>query len=110
MKQRKCPKCEKALETHRMVGVEFEVCPACSGVWLDRGELRSLTRSRGGASLDIEVSRNRKTEYKCPRCVPPVLLFEGDHNLPHEFLLDVCPDCHGVWFDRGEFPSLLKKH
>lgn len=109
MKKRHCPKCKSQLEAHRMVGVDFEACPACSGVWLDAGELKALTRSRGGKSLDIEVSQDRKTEYFCPCCQPAVLLYEGTHNLPHEFLLDVCPECHGVWFDRGEFPSLLKK-
>lgn len=92
-----------------MIGVDFESCPKCSGVWLDRGELAALTRSRGGKSLQAEIVGERRTEFLCPKCIPPALLFEGEHNLPEDFLLDICLRCRGLWFDRGEFPSLLKR-
>lgn len=31
-------------------GVEFDMCPICRGVWLDRGELENLMASQGGRS------------------------------------------------------------
>ena len=92
-----------------MIGVDFECCPRCTGVWLDKGELGALTRSRGGRALAIEIQKERKTEHFCPKCHPPSLLFEGSHTADGEFLLDVCPRCGGLWFDRGEFPRLLKR-
>lgn len=92
-----------------MVGVEFESCPGCTGVWLDKGELSAVTRSRGGEALKVTIKKERKTEYLCPKCHPAALLFEGGHSLSDDFLLDICRRCGGLWFDRGEFPSLLKR-
>ncbi len=39
----KCPTCPDAnlLMTNRQ-GVEIDYCPACGGIWLDRGELDKL--------------------------------------------------------------------
>lgn len=91
-----------------MVQVEFECCPSCNGVWLDGGELETLTRGRGRRGLRVEVQRDVRTNYLCPRCLPASVLFEGSHTLGEDFLLDICPNCSGIWFDRGEFPSLLK--
>ena len=96
------------MDSMTMVGVEFECCPSCTGVWLDRGELKTLTRSRGGSSLAVDVVKDRRTNFMCPKCKPASVLYEGDHNLEEDFLLDICPSCNGIWFDRGEFPSLLK--
>lgn len=105
---RQCPKCKVAMDHQSLVGVEFECCPACSGVWLDKGELQAVTRSRGGRSLQVTVEKDMQTEYLCPSCKPASLLFEGRHSLSQDFLLDICQRCGGLWFDRGEFPSLLK--
>ena len=100
------------MQTIRMVGVEFENCPRCTGVWLDGGELQALTRSRGGRALNVDVSTGKRTKYLCPKCRPASVLFEGERGLGQDFLLDVCALCQGIWFDRGEFPSLLqnRKH
>lgn len=41
----KCPRCMEPLEPKRLKqakGVELDVCPMCSGVWLDEGELDAL--------------------------------------------------------------------
>lgn len=38
-----CPKCEiVALTMSDRAGVEIDYCPACRGVWLDRGELDKI--------------------------------------------------------------------
>ena len=54
----KCPACNADLLLSERQGIEIDYCPACRGVWLDRGELdkiieRSLT----------ELPRSRPTEY-----------------------------------------------
>jgi uncharacterized protein len=39
----KCPKCEVVpLTMADRSGVEIDYCPACRGVWLDRGELDKI--------------------------------------------------------------------
>lgn len=107
-----CPKCDVLMDTMRMLGVDFENCPSCNGVWLDHGELETLTRSRGGQALHVELKSNKRTKFMCPKCRPAAVLFECVHNLDEGFTLDVCGTCQGIWFDRGEFPSLLqnRKH
>ena len=37
-----CPRCGKALVAVEHQGVTVDQCPACQGVWLDRGELEAL--------------------------------------------------------------------
>jgi Zn-finger nucleic acid-binding protein len=41
-KGRICPACGAELHTVVRQGVEIDRCPACHGVWLDRGELEKL--------------------------------------------------------------------
>jgi Zn-finger nucleic acid-binding protein len=41
----------------------------------------------------------------CPRCESPVLA-EIDRD---GVMIDQCPDCRGVWLDRGELEKLVNK-
>ena len=44
-----CPNDNGAMQTVQRSGVEFDICPTCRGVWLDRGELEKLLAA---ASVD----------------------------------------------------------
>lgn len=37
-----CPNDNAAMQTMERSGVQFDMCPTCRGVWLDRGELEKL--------------------------------------------------------------------
>lgn len=37
-----CPNDNASMQTVKRSGVEFDMCPTCRGVWLDRGELEKL--------------------------------------------------------------------
>lgn len=37
-----CPNDNGSMQTVQRSGVEFDICPTCRGVWLDRGELEKL--------------------------------------------------------------------
>ena len=37
-----CPVCRTALVRSERQGIEIDYCPACRGVWLDRGELDKI--------------------------------------------------------------------
>ena len=37
-----CPNCNTSMQNVSRSGVEIDMCPACRGVWLDRGELEKL--------------------------------------------------------------------
>jgi Zn-finger nucleic acid-binding protein len=44
----KCPTCpDSTLVMTERQGVEIDYCPACRGVWLDRGELDKLIERAG---------------------------------------------------------------
>lgn len=68
-----CPACEskppmQAVQRH---GVEFDVCTACRGVWLDRGELEKLLEAtrqdREAERQDRETfDRDRAAFYRDP--------------------------------------------
>lgn len=38
----KCPICHAELRIAERQGIEIDYCPACRGVWLDRGELDKM--------------------------------------------------------------------
>ena len=40
-----CPNDNAAMQTLERTGVQFDMCPTCRGVWLDRGELEKLMAS-----------------------------------------------------------------
>lgn len=40
-----CPNDNAAMQTLERGGVQFDMCPTCRGVWLDRGELEKLMAS-----------------------------------------------------------------
>ena len=45
-----CPACRTPLAMSERQGIEIDYCPACRGVWLDRGELDKIVeRSTAGA-------------------------------------------------------------
>ncbi|MFE3829840.1 zf-TFIIB domain-containing protein [Streptomyces sp. NPDC059092] len=39
-----CPKCRAPMQTYNRNGVQIEQCGGCRGIFLDYGELESLTR------------------------------------------------------------------
>lgn len=40
-----CPNCQSNMQALHRAGVEFDMCPSCRGVWLDRGELEKIIES-----------------------------------------------------------------
>ena len=47
----KCPKCEGTLLETRFENVLVDRCDKCNGVWLDAGEVESITKSESGGWL-----------------------------------------------------------
>ena len=55
-----CPTCkETQLVISERKGIEIDYCPACRGVWLDRGELDKIIEK---SNIEAEPSRQRVTE------------------------------------------------
>jgi Zn-finger nucleic acid-binding protein len=55
-----CPNDNVAMQTANRSGVEFDFCPSCRGVWLDRGELEKLMSSAREADEGPVQARPRE--------------------------------------------------
>ena len=68
-----CPVDGTALQMSERSGIEIDYCPACRGVWLDRGE------------LDKIIERNAASEPAPVRQAPPVYQqHQGGHAYGHK--------------------------
>lgn len=71
-----CPRCQGALlEERERDGVVVDVCRACRGVWLDRGELEKLV-ARATRELDELGARRDDTP-------PRGFRYDRDHDDDH---------------------------
>lgn len=48
-----CPNDNAAMQSVSRSGVEFDFCPTCRGVWLDRGELEKLMEGSRAVAPDV---------------------------------------------------------
>lgn len=55
-----CPNDNAAMQTMERAGVQFDMCPSCRGVWLDRGELEKLM-----------AAANEEGRAAAPQAAPP---------------------------------------
>lgn len=103
-----CPKCssEALVETLTLGEMPLDVCPGCSGIWLDKGELESLLKkSQGWDSADFSLINPKAEGLMCPRCKNKM----SRGGLVNPLLLvDRCQSCGGVWLDAREL-SLVRK-
>ena len=55
----RCPKCGEHLMATKHVDVTVDECPACRGVWLDKGELEETARREINGWLARYLGRSR---------------------------------------------------
>lgn len=44
----KCPVCDERMREFEKHGANLDICPACKGVWLGRGELEKILQRASG--------------------------------------------------------------
>src|SRR5690606_19466582 len=49
--------------------------------------------------------RQRRTSMKCPRDPDVTLLMSAREGIE----IDYCPECRGVWLDRGELDKIIER-
>jgi Zn-finger nucleic acid-binding protein len=105
-----CPRCRSQLEENDYRGSVIDICPQCSGLWLDTGEFDFHTSLRDVLS-DEEIPRacprpsldNESEYFKCARC--EAVMVRRNFRRISGVLIDVCRD-HGVWLDAGELEQI----
>lgn len=55
----RCPKCGERLATKEHLEVTIDECPACQGMWLDKGELEQIARRENTGWLARYLGRGR---------------------------------------------------
>jgi Zn-finger nucleic acid-binding protein len=114
----KCPVDQSQLEP-KIYEESFEVdaCPACEGVWLDKGELSKI---QGIQINDYKSELGKIPDYvgksvlmakskdapaiNCPVCDRE--LERRDYGYGSQVMIDSCVNGHGVWLDKGELRDL----
>ena len=67
-----CPNDNTSMQTLNRNGVEFDMCPTCRGVWLDRGELEKLMQSARDAFVaDAPQAAAAMPPQQAPQQRPP---------------------------------------
>jgi len=103
-----CPKCssEALVETPTLGNIPLDVCPGCSGILFDSGELEALLKqSQGWDSADFALINPGAAGLTCPRCKN--MMSRGGLVNPL-LLVDKCQSCGGIWLDPHEL-DLVKK-
>ena len=107
-----CPACGHNLYVYSIYSMDFEGCPKCKGIWLIKDELRKLKNKVNDGSLrwlndeiaDMDKTSARPANRSCVKCKTSqmVAVMFGKSSV----LIDFCPQCHGIWLDRGEFDAI----
>lgn len=66
-----CPNCQTGMKEITRESVQIDICPACNGVWLDRGELNKL----------LDINRADAEAY-APQPRPMPMYAPQPHNIP----------------------------
>lgn len=104
-----CPKCSASMERVRAEGATVDRCTNCRGLWFDMLEHKDVRGRDAAKALDIgnaTVGQIHDTQERveCPRCHQRMARMTalGQSHIHYE----QCPNCHGAFFDAGEFLDL----
>ena len=87
--------------------IVLDQCPRCGGIWCDRWELYPLTAAAADRldPVDQEALHQptpvRTEQLACPRCRARMHRLR-DPWLPQDACIERCPNCDGMWLNRGE--------
>ncbi len=103
---RECPRCFSVLNPEAIRKgiwkVEIDKCTSCSGIYLDKGELMTLTGNRPLHHLTTRhLGVDSDSELLCPSCGSLM-----DDEYAEGIEIDVCLQCNGVWLDKNELDQL----
>ncbi len=103
----KCPSC---LEKLSASGVNAFDCLYCNGNWLAGTLIYDLlikdknNPTLGQLEKSFEEQNESNIKRNCPECTGKSLYITHVHNVE----IDLCSNCHGVFFDEGELEKVFK--
>lgn len=107
MNTRKCPSCSnQELLKNQIADVEIDICPECSGIWFDKGELQSFLGNEYDASNIFSILNENGISENCPVCKTNNLeVYQYNHGNFY-INLERCSSCDGIWLDKGELDKI----
>jgi Zn-finger nucleic acid-binding protein len=110
----KCPACDKDLISHEFGELKsISYCSECEGLWFSAESLTAFaeyfnyTAERIPQQFHALPATEKKPEDRwCPACEHERM----EHSPFHHFFIDRCPQCKGIWLDRGEVISIIRDH
>jgi uncharacterized protein len=110
-----CPRCNIDLQTNIIKefnkSIEVDICPDCSGIWFDKGELAKLDKIVEPTFIEIRKIPAKKDQFEklsCPSCSKTML--KSDHPRDSKVIMDYCAVCQGIWLDKGELDAIQKEN
>ena len=113
-----CPNCDSILSRRRFGTVTLDICGDCTGVWLDAGELSTLTQFRPNELAQLQEAAGKysggSVQWKlnptplCPRCC--VGMVQPQQVYASGVQLEQCEQCNGLWVDAGQLASLSRHY
>jgi len=94
--------------------IVLDQCPRCGGIWCDRWELYPLTAAAADRldPVDQEALQQptpvRTELLACPRCRARMHRLR-DPSLPQDACVERCPNCDGMWLNRGELRRFKRR-
>ncbi|MFH1007726.1 MAG: zf-TFIIB domain-containing protein [Candidatus Latescibacterota bacterium] len=104
-----CPTSKVEMDQLTYEGVNVDCCSECGGIWLDAGELRLIvnikeqqfTQEELDAAMKADSRKKEESVVPCPKCSAPMEKRES-----YDTVVDMCPEGHGVWLDKGELERI----
>lgn len=102
-----CPKCRiEVMKQETYQDVQIDRCPACKGMYFDRGELNAMIAKKMGNTADtlsFSAMSDGMDEVKavCTRCNKDMSVMVG----PADMRFEMCKSCGGIFLDQGEFAT-----
>ena len=109
-----CPTCGHYLAVYALAPIEFEACPHCHGLWLEKQTLKELKNKESEGQLhwlnrEVENIGRAAAVPSGRQCVkqpgqPMFSVVFGGSSV----VIDWCPECDGIWMDGGDFDSIVR--
>jgi Zn-finger nucleic acid-binding protein len=117
-----CPQCAadlKEVKAPATTGylIVLDQCPRCGGIWSDRWEVFPLSSAAVERLDGVDTAALQALQapivappvvLECPRCRAHLREFK-DPTLPPDARIERCPNCEGMWFNRGELRRFKRR-
>lgn len=109
---RLCILCQQPMQSESYLGITFDSCPGCAGLWFEQDTLSQIRKLDEVALETLEEKHlpkvgqgaGRTPERRCPNCDVVMLHYHYAYDSPVE--LDTCEQCGGLWVDDGELHKI----